>query len=1047
MQKPWKVLSTAALVAALSVSMVLPAFAADGDITDTKTGTVYQASSYNSNTQAYNTLVNSLIEGTTNQFAYSFGGQQFGFDSYNTAVTALLATPGETVAQAKAAAAKTVTPIVTTTLATVSAINPTIAVGGTTGFTFANSDGTAATPTGVVYSVTSANASTAFFNGGVFTATAAGAYTIQATIGTTNLTTTVTVSGQAVGLKLSAASSSATANGKTADVVTANIVDSNGATVTNYTGTFTITGASNSTDANNSYAKYVTSTGGAYIEGGSVNTATSVETFNVVNGTATFNVVVPAGATTPDTITAIWTDPKGNVVNAPLSLTYTAAVGSAFQVKPTSTSVAGGSTINVPINVLDANGAPLSSGTYVVTATLTGSAYFPGNTQTEQFNISNASGSVSVNAPSYATSGSFTLTVTGTASGSSTQLTSGSATFNIATAGTASQLALKVPSTSNVINNSMTADFSHGNTTNIAGTVQDSNTLTTTTGAPSAVNYTVTMGGKTYDSGSVSVSSGTFTVPFGNTKEDVVGTYAVSISANGLTGTSVNVTVTPGTSAAMKISPTIATSVLASSPTQTVSVQLQDAEGNNVPQAGTTISFYYSAGVGTGFALNGGTQYSGSGTQLAVSSNSSGIATATLTLPSGVGDYATVYATSSGLSTVSTGTITEVGAAISNVAIKAGQTTAYAAGSAAGTSGTPMFTIKATDTYGDLANGDVLDITVPKGLFGGSDIHTNITDGTNSATLVANTSNLEYHFVTTGAQVKIYGATAGAVGTYTITVKDISAPIQPSGTATASVSASPVAGFNFFDASNTNLSTSSTGDTFATATTTTLTLMPVDAAGNPVTADATYTVTLPQLSSTTGLEYRATTAGADVTTITIAPGQTSSSVLLINGTGANVTMNDGSVSTTNLDAAYTSGTSNTQLEAAIGAAAFGTSAGSSTITATNYSEVSPTAGGITTSTSSTAITFTVTLLDANSKPLNNQAVYLSNTTGGTATTPGAISASALYTNSAGVATFTYTTPSAGWTSGVTDKFTIQVGGGSATGITLPNEYTVVTVTQ
>jgi len=129
MQKPWKVLSTAALVAALSVSMVLPAFAADGDITDMSTGTVYQAATYNSDTSAYNTLVNSLIgEKTSNQFAYSFGGKQYGFDSFSTAVTNLLATPGETPTQAKTTAATMVTPISTTTVSSVSAVNGTVTV-------------------------------------------------------------------------------------------------------------------------------------------------------------------------------------------------------------------------------------------------------------------------------------------------------------------------------------------------------------------------------------------------------------------------------------------------------------------------------------------------------------------------------------------------------------------------------------------------------------------------------------------------------------------------------------------------------------------------------------------------------------------------------------------------------------------------------------------------------------------------------------------------------------------------------------------------------
>ncbi|SPF34534.1 exported hypothetical protein [Candidatus Desulfosporosinus infrequens] len=97
-----------------------------------------------------------------------------------------------TIAGTAVTATATVT--VTATIASVSAVNSTIVVGGTTRFTFTNSDGnTVATPTGVTYSVIGSNASDASITNGVFTTTIDGTYTIQATIGSVTLTTGVTV--------------------------------------------------------------------------------------------------------------------------------------------------------------------------------------------------------------------------------------------------------------------------------------------------------------------------------------------------------------------------------------------------------------------------------------------------------------------------------------------------------------------------------------------------------------------------------------------------------------------------------------------------------------------------------------------------------------------------------------------------------------------------------------------------------------------------------------------------------------------------------------
>jgi hypothetical protein len=108
MKKLWRILSTAALAAALSINIVAPAFAADGDIVDTKTGTLYPAASYDSNTVAYNTLIDKIIIGATNEFTYEFGGNKFKFNDYSSLVTALIG-QGETPLQAKTDAANQLT--------------------------------------------------------------------------------------------------------------------------------------------------------------------------------------------------------------------------------------------------------------------------------------------------------------------------------------------------------------------------------------------------------------------------------------------------------------------------------------------------------------------------------------------------------------------------------------------------------------------------------------------------------------------------------------------------------------------------------------------------------------------------------------------------------------------------------------------------------------------------------------------------------------------------------------------------------------------------
>lgn len=131
MNQPWKVLSTATLVAILTAGLAVPAFATTGDIKDKTTGITYSADNYNNSTSQLHALQALLFLGeNTNRFTYDYQGSIFNYDKYNAAVTTLL-TQGIMPTAAKLDAALDVTLLdapVAATVASVSAINGTVTV-------------------------------------------------------------------------------------------------------------------------------------------------------------------------------------------------------------------------------------------------------------------------------------------------------------------------------------------------------------------------------------------------------------------------------------------------------------------------------------------------------------------------------------------------------------------------------------------------------------------------------------------------------------------------------------------------------------------------------------------------------------------------------------------------------------------------------------------------------------------------------------------------------------------------------------------------------
>ena len=867
------------------------------------------------------------------------------------------------------------------------------------------------------YSVTSSNASSALISGNSFVASAPGTYTVTGKSAGMSATVTISVYGTAANVTLSAKSASVVADAGATDTLTADIVDANGALVANDSSdTVTVTGTGHGQDANNGYAGYITTSNGAWLEGGTVNTSTNTETFTAKNGVATITLLAPsaAAAGNSDNIQVNFVDASGSTHIATTAIAYTAPTATAFKLAPSSTLIAAGTTTNVPVEVLDQLGNVMTTGLYTVTATVTGSAYFPGNVQSEQFTFAGNSGSLNVTVPGFAGSGTVNLSVSGSQVGGST-LTAAASALTIGTAGTATQLAVSANSNANFVNGTLTADTGKTAAETFAGTVEDANGLQTTSGAPSSVTWALTQSGSTVDSNTTAVTNGAFTVtvPAGDLVS--AGSYTLTVSANGLTAGTSAITVVPGAANQLGISPsTSPTEVLAANPTTTVTATVEDGEGNTVASAGTVITFAVAVGSTAGTTINGSTS------SVNVATGSNGAASVTLAIPTGVGNSASVTATS-GAMTKTTATVKEVGVAVSSVGVSAGASS-YTANVAAGSSSTPMFTIKATDAYGDLASGDIIQITVPQNLFGGANITSDIYGGAVSA--VSGSGYLEYDVTAAGNAITIYGALPSVVGSYTVTAEDLSAPTQPQGSASTVVTAGTAAAINLFDNAGTDVSTSSTGDTLASGANAQFTLKPVDGAGNPVTSDVDYVVTLPALTSATGAVWRTNLSQGDVTSVTVPAYATGVTVYLVNNTSGNITINNAAQSATNLDAAYAKGSASTQLEVA-------TSATTVALSATGYS-----AGTLTTTGGTT--TFTVTVSNS-AGGVANQPVYLYGVASG-----GTLSATEVYTNASGIAYFTYTTPSV-WASGSTDSFKVSVGGGSAGGTGLPSQTAAVSV--
>jgi hypothetical protein len=964
-------------------------------------------------------LVNSIIsEKNTNQFAYSFGGQQFGFDSYSTAVTTLLATPGETAAQAKAAAAKTVTPIVTTTLATVSAVNSTVAVGGTTGFTFANSDGTVATPTGVVYSVTSANASTGFFNSGVFTATAAGSYTIQAAVGTTNLTTTVTVVGGAASVQLSFPGSSTAliANGAS-NSISAKVLDSNGNLVSNFNGTLnvalTVNGSSNAA-LKNAY-------GGTFSN-----------PITITNGVGTIYLQASSttSTSTPDVLTvSALTSTNGQSVSstmsyAPANVTYIAQSATQLKFSPTTSTLpnnSAGNSATLTLNVADSQAKtvnPLNQTTYI-TLTLNGPGSFTQLT-------TGSSTPVTSQTVTAASNGTYSVSVypvvgqtgTITVSAASTGLTSASSTVNLVTAGLVSTYTVTPASgtlnstSAGTINNTSipagtpytvyTVQFTDVNGNPVAAPANDALTITDNSQGLTGTKGTLVY--YAYDSTSTTdpfnannllgTSTGGSTSATFNATPNGSGKYMFAVFNTTIGASNPTITVTDSglglsktagytyvAGSAAKVSTTSAQTLalsLTPSGSTTVSFQLTDAAGNAVAQSGQNVDVWFSTPL-TGVTL--GASQLAAATQAAgyqASTNAQGIATVTVNASSTASGSFVIAA--SNLTTGGTtlanpinGGVISLTNAISNTGygtVSSNVFTASTQTSLSTTAGTAV-NFGSNQIWGLNAIGvpvgitsDILQLTVSnKNILTIGSGWTNASSGL-TATTTASTSG-----------VSLPTITANLSGTATIKITDISVASQPS--VTINVTVTPGAGYTTQFQNNGATIKSSAPLTLAANTPASLNLMYVDAGGNPVAVTTTPSgITLALSDGGRGGTFSATSGGSPIYQVNIANGATSATVFYSNPSA-------------------------------------GSYSGFSAPTASITSLASVTGFPSASTTSSAVYTVSATVEDQNGNPFAGAKVYVSSSNSGAAINGTSATPVSIKANASGVITFTYRTAGTG----------------------------------
>lgn len=553
--------------------------------------------------------------------------------------------------------------------------------------------------------------------------------------------------------------------------------DSDGRTVTNFTGTVDVTSTSLFSAGSGTTAAFtagvLSSHAVTLVRAGTSQTVTATRTSggSETGSSAAFTI-------NADTATKVQVLLPGE----------TAAPGTVSGKTGTATDEVAGTGITATVNAVDANWNVVSSATQTITITSSdGAATLPSNAAlvsgTKDFSVT------------LKTAGAQTITAT-VASG--TSLTAGTSASVTVTAAAASKLVVGAIGSQTAgagFPVTVTLTDTYGNAVNNTGAT---GTVTLTRGSGSGTVGGTVSGTIAVGASAVTISGVTYSKAESGVTLTATGTGASSL-VNGKTGTSGAFAVTSGAATSYAVSLSSATPTVGG--TVTVTAQLEDANGNAVATSGKTVTWSASA--------SGGSFASATST-----TNASGVATVIYTVPTTSGVLRTITATdNTALTGTSSALTTQVGSAT------ASQSTLTASSSSVTANGsTVTLTVQAKDQYGNNlgAGGSTVVISRASGT-GTVGLVTDNGNGTYTATLTAPTATGSGVFSATLGGSAVEGGT-GSTQTVLVTYTSGTATkLVITGSASQTAGASQDLTITAQDA-NGNTATAYTGDKTLTFT-------------------------------------------------------------------------------------------------------------------------------------------------------------------------------------------------------------------------------------
>ena len=719
-------------------------------------------------------------------------------------------------------------------------------------------------------------------NSAAFTPTTAGSYTVTATLNGQTATAKISVYGAATAVKLSPATASLTADGAATDTITATVVDANGNTVANYSGTATISdtaGLIATTGQPSDFSSTTTGTG---------TSAVTTDTLTFTNGVATFNLGPTQTVGLTDTLTLT---PPASTGFAPATLDVTSVApqvtGLSVAIDPTGAQDLAANSQSqtlVDISTTDAQGNVVgsASGTYA-TVSLSGPGSFvsgstPGSAVTsEVVYIPAGTSGGTTQLPVYSIVGE---TGTVTVSATSTGLQAGSLSIPSYLVGTPASLSVKTSTGTDSNGNSYTLytvsvlDSNGQAVPTASGTLDIANNAAAQGGTVSVgtVSSTGAFAGSTGASTSVSITNGVATFAVENAGTSGTNPVTLTLTDGTLTQTASynfnsdvakQLVVTPSTGTYYTVKP---------GQTVTFSAQVADAYGNPVAGAGVPVTF--------AFVQNGGfTTFPNGLTNETVNTNANGVASVTFTVPSNA-----------------SGTPLEVSATATNLGLtdstavnieSATDSSAYATSvSLTNASNSPVTSI--TDSANNTGKAIATTITatalnaVGKQVTAGTDTF-NITSSNPNVVAVGTTTE------TSGANIAS-DLTIGMAGSATITVQDISNPSMPSASFAVNVTPGQASQVTY-DYNGAPIAT--TGLNVNANTPVALTVVNSDAAGDPIPVTGNTPLTVDVATTAPNAELLGQVGGGPISSVQIQPGQTSATVYLESSVAQTVTAGTG----------------------------------------------------------------------------------------------------------------------------------------------------------